>query len=385
MSPKSSVLVLEKDKLSMLGGRAHNVNFYGSSITTGAGVGRKHKDKLLISLCNRLKVKYQEYPVKKQYPIKFNPVNIEKIMNYLEKVFNHNRDFRKTFKEFALPILGPDVYQRLLVCSGYTDYENAGALETLYFYGFDDNYKQWTALGIPWNELINKLAHKIGMENIKMNSSVERIRKMESYFEIELSNGKSFSCAKTIIATTIDGIKKLVPGANKRESPYHQVHGQPFLRVYGKFSKLSIEIMKQAVEVQTFVPGPVHRIIPIDKEKGIYMIVYTDNHCATRLNNHTENTRQNRDFYCRLLEKSLSLPHDSLTLNAIISFYWSIGTHYYEPLSGPFKTREEFIKHAQNPMEGMVIVGEALALKQGWVEGALESVHEVITKKWIFL
>jgi flavin-dependent dehydrogenase len=27
MSPKSSVLVLEKDKLSMLGGRAHNVNF----------------------------------------------------------------------------------------------------------------------------------------------------------------------------------------------------------------------------------------------------------------------------------------------------------------------------------------------------------------------
>jgi hypothetical protein len=383
IAPQISLLILEKDKLSLLGGRCHSVNFYGSQISTGAGVGRKNKDTLLVNLLDKLKIKYREYPVEKKYANTLIPVDVEKIMIHLKQVFSPNQDLRKTFKEFALPILGQDVYQDLLVCSGYTDYENAGAFETLYFYGFEDNYKKWTALGIPWNELIHKLAEKIGMENIKTNTKVTDIQKKGVYFHVSLENGKKLVCEKTIIATTIEGIKKLVPGANKHDSLYQQIHGQPFLRIYGKFSRSSIEIMKNAVDVQTFVPGAAHRIIPIDKEKGIYMIVYTDNSGALKLKNHTENTPQNREFQCRLIEKSLGLPKLSLTLNAIISFYWSIGTHYYEPLRSPFINRENFIDVAQNPMEGMVVVGESVALKQGWIEGALESVHKVINKKWV--
>jgi monoamine oxidase len=60
-----------------------------------------------------------------------------------------------------------------------------------------------------------------------------------------------------------------------------------------------------------------------------------------------------------------------------------VGTHYYEPLGGDFKNRSEFIRQAQNPEKGMIVVGEMVSRHQGWVEGALESVDAVIRKEWV--
>uniref|UniRef100_A0A6C0DRY1 Amine oxidase domain-containing protein n=1 Tax=viral metagenome TaxID=1070528 RepID=A0A6C0DRY1_9ZZZZ len=386
LSPKTSILILERDKRSWLGGRMNNVDFQGVSVVTGAGVGRKNKDHLLIDLCNKLKITYNEFPVKKHYSKTLIPIDIGKIISHLKSKYNKVRDSQKTFKEFAEPILGKDVYKNLLICSAYTDYENEDAYETLYYYGFDDNYKSWIALGIPWHKLVEKLAHKVGMENIKTSSNVVGIHKMdecECGFLVELSNGKKFTCLKTIIATTISSVKKLVPGADNPNSIYQQIHGQTFLRVYGKFDKASNEIMKREVPTQTIVPGPLHRIIPMNENKGVYMIAYTDNDGAKQLKDKLENNEKNREFFCGLLEKSLGLPSNSLHLKAILDFYWPIGTHYYEPLRELFKDRNQFIKAAQYPMPGMLIVGEMISRKQGWTEGALESVNAVVTKQWI--
>jgi protoporphyrinogen oxidase len=386
ISPKTSILILERDKRSWLGGRMNNVDFQGVSVVTGAGVGRKNKDHLLIDLCNKLKIKYSEFPVKKHYAKTFNPVDIGKIITHLKSKYNKEKDSQKTFKEFAELILGKDVYKNLLICSAYTDYENEDAYETLYYYGFDDNYKSWTALGIPWHALIEKLAHKVGEKNIKTRANVVSINKMDECkcgFLVELENGKKFTCLKTIIATTISSVKKLVPGADNPNSIYQQIHGQTFLRVYGKFDKSSTEIMKKEVANQIIVPGPLHRIISMNADKGVYMIAYTDNDGAKQLKDKLENNEKNRNFFCDLLEKSLGLPSNSLHLKAILDFYWPIGTHYYEPLQEPFKDRAQFIKAAQYPMPGMVVVGEMISRKQGWTEGALESVNAVLTKQWI--
>jgi len=381
--PKLSFLVLERDKRSWLGGRANNVDFYGVSVVTGAGVIRKNKDILLIDLCDELKVKYSEFPVKKHYAKTIEPVDIGKIVNHLKKEYRSEVDSNKTFKEFALPILGESVYKNLLICSAYTDYENEDAYETLYYYGFDDNYKPWLALNISWHELVEKLPHKIGIENIKTSSNVVGFYKMDECgcgFLVKLANGKKMTCSKTIIATTISSVKKLVPGADKPDSIYQQIHGQVFLRVYGKFSKESAEIMRVAIPTQTIVPGPLHRIIPMNPEKGVYMIAYTDNDGAKFFKNRLENSESNRAFFCDIIEKSLALKHGTLHLTAIRDFYWPIGTHYYEPLKGPYKNRVQFIRAAQNPMPCMYVVGEMISRKQGWTEGALESVNAIISK-----
>ena len=44
---------------------------------------------------------------------------------------------------------------------------------------------------------------------------------------------------------------------------------------------------------------------------------------------------------------------------------------------------KEFIEKAQHPDPNVLIVGEVISLHQGWVEGALESVAKVLTKKWL--
>ena len=299
-----------------------------------------------------------------------------------KKSTNHHQ--KKTFKEFATGILGVTSYKQFTVCSGYTDYENEDVYDTLYNYGFEDNYGDWTGLRIQWKTLIDTITKKIGLHNIKTSNTVSKIDTLSPYnFVIHTDQGPTYSCNKVIIATTIKSVLKIVPGAANKNSIYQQIHGQTFLRVYGKFSKAYASIMKQLVTGQTIVPGPLKKIIPMDTEKGVYMIAYTDNEDAISLKKYLENTPENRNIFCELLELSLGIPVGTLHLNAISDYYWPIGTHYYEPLRGPYKNRNEFIKAAQHPMAGMLVVGEMISKNQGWTQGALESVDAVVTKKWI--
>jgi hypothetical protein len=141
--------------------------------------------------------------------------------------------------------------------------------------------------------------------------------------------------------------------------------------------------MKQYVPGYTVVPGPLKKIISMNPDKGVYMIAYSDNEDAKYLKDRLANTQKNRDYFCELLEEALGIPWGALNLIAIKDYYWPIGTHYYEPLYGPFKNRKDFIKKAQNPMPGMLVVGEMISMNQGWTQGALESVESVVTKKWV--
>jgi len=43
-----------------------------------------------------------------------------------------------------------------------------------------------------------------------------------------------------------------------------------------------------------------------------------------------------------------------------------------------YKSRNQFIKEAQNPAENILVVGEVVSRKQGWTEGALESVNNIL-------
>jgi hypothetical protein len=133
--------------------------------------------------------------------------------------------------------------------------------------------------------------------------------------------------------------------------------------------------------------GHIQKMIAINPETGVYMIVYNDNRHATALKSRTENTEANRDYYCELIERTLGIPENKrIHLIAIRSFYWKVGTHYYKPLNtAKYSSRDEFIDAAQHPdPEGnILVVGEVVSKHQGWTEGALESVVRCLTKKWI--
>ncbi len=382
ISPNTSFLILEKYKKDWIGGRTSNETFYGTEIVTGAGIGRKNKDKLLYNLLHKFKLKTPYFDIDPQYSQLFQPVNIKSIINLLKKEYKKSNKSNITFKEFSEKVLGKNLYEKFLISAGYTDYENEDVTETLYHYGMEDNSCCWKAFQVPWKKLVDKLYHSIGASHFKFSNKVIGIEKIQNEpckFIVKTENNQNYFCNKIIIASTIDTIKKLLP-----YDIYNDIECQTFLRLYAKFDKKSADIMKKYVNGITFVPGPLQKIIPTDPDNGVYMISYSDNNNAKALKNNLENTKENRKLYETLLEKTLGITDNTLHIIELKNYYWPIGTHYYKPLNKKlYKNREEFIYKAQHPEKGILVVGEVVSRNQGWTEGALESVKTALTKDWI--
>lgn len=383
-SPSATFLILEKFKKKWIGGRWGNELFHGTQVVTGAGVGRKEKDVLLRKLMKELNITAKEKKVNINYAFE-NPVDIIEITKILQNQYKKRKSKKRlTFEQFAREFLSLTDYNHFLQSVGYTDYEKEDAEDVLFGYGMEDNVGGWKSLMVPWKEMVDKLVSKIGSFRIKTSSKVTSINFLENcLYRLSIENGLNYYCKKVIIATTIDGIRKLVPGAEKANSIYSQIKGQPFLRLYAQFSKKSIPILKNYIPSYTVVEEPLQKIIPMDPNKGIYMIAYSDNKNALFLSNYLKNTEKNRDFFCNLIENALCIPEKSLQILDMKDFYWPIGTHYYTPLTDDYSSRKQFLNVVQHPQKDMLVVGEAVSDDQGWSEGALRSVQEVVTKKWV--
>lgn len=394
MHPQTRMVVLERTSQRNMGGRAGTETFQGTKVVTGAGIGRKNKDVLLLKLMREMGLPIREFATGHHYPDNIRlECDVKSVFMVLRREYKSQSErkgerIHTTFNEFAKTVLEDELYKQFVTCVGYSDYENEDVYDTLYNYGFDDNYQPWIGFSVPWRELVEAMVTHIGTEYISVNSNVKTIHNEGSGHGFSITFEKNhrlptITTRKLILATDIDSVTSLVPGAKR--GVYQQIKGQPFLRLYGKFNKKSMPIMKKYASELMVVPGPIQKIIPMDLDKGVYMISYSDNRRAMALLKYLDNTSENRARLCRLLEKSLGIPKDEcgLEMTDMMDFYWPIGTHYYQPLRAPFRNRQEFIKTAQTPFPNMLVVGEMVALNQGWVEGALDSVEKVITKKWL--
>ena len=395
MDASLSILILEKNKKRDIGGRANTELFYGTHIQTGAGIGRK-RDRLLKKLMGDFGFDIHEFKVTPHFSPLIDPVDVNEIMDELRVAYRKYRGPPTTFENFAKPVLGEKIYKRFLLSSGYTDYEKENAEDTLYNYGMEDNACCLTGFGVNWHELVAAIASKIGNTHIRFSQNVVRISEMDTdalsssssshsprnRFLVETEQNAWYRCNRIIAATTITSLRALFP----RHPIYKEIEGQPFLRIYGKFAKQSIPILKEYIPGgHISVPGHIQKMIAINPDDGIYMIVYNDNKHTLALKSRTENTEANREFYCDLIERSLAIPASKrIHLVAIRSFYWNVGTHYFKPLRPEkYESRDDFINAAQNPVDGILVVGEVVSKHQGWVEGALESVKSVVTKRWV--
>ena len=371
------IIILEKNK--NIGGRMNVYNFCGTNVNIGAGIGRKKKDFLLINLLNELNIKYTINKSIIYYHENIDKIDFNKIIKILQSKYNKENYSNYNFKKFGIEVLGKEEYNKFVTYLGYSDFENGDAYETLYHYNLCDDLGNNEVLYIKWNELLESLSNKIGLNNIKLNNNIISINKINDEYIVKNEKNKIYTCKKLIIATTVDTVKQLLP----KLSIYNNIEGQTFLRVYGKFDDKSTNIINNIIKGYTVVNGPIKKIIPINKDEGIYMIVYTDNKGALYFSNNLNDKK----FYCNELEKTLNLPINTLKLKAIKSFYWNIGTHYYKPLSNNYKllsnnytNRKEFIDKCQNPYKNLFIIGELISRNQGWTQGALASVVNIFDK-----
>ena len=392
--PTSTFLLLEADHKKYIGGRIHQETFADHLVTTGAGIGRKAKDKYLIKLLDELHVNYNEFKVKTTYT--FDHLDLKKTLKELQHHFEKNHRPRCTFKEFTLPLLGSEKYKLFLLSAGYTDYENDGVEEVLYMYGFEDNVCCWTAFSVPWNDLTSKLVDNIGILNIKTNAFVTKIEDLNDHVSLNVStnynngfevnsNQRKYECRKLIIATTIKSLRKLL-----KTPIYNEIEAQPFFRIYATVSKKYIEVMKEKIKGTTIVTNELQKMIPMDPDHGLYMIAYSDNKNAMKLkysmkqsivsenrsyNLDKLNYTDDKEYMTNLIKTAVGIP--DLKLTKIVGFYRETGTHYYKPLNKTYSSRMEFIKQAQRPSKNIFVIGEVVSENQGWVNSALTTYHKI--------
>lgn len=64
----------------------------------------------------------------------------------------------------------------------------------------------------------------------------------------------------------------------------------------------------------------------------------------------------------------------TFSLDDLVIYAHRDATHYYTPLPEPYTTRQEFIHDAVHIDRGFTMIGEAVALNQGWTNSALGTV-----------
>ena len=343
--PKIKYTIIEKS--GECGGRVKMSNLGDVKLPTGAYFTRVDQDKTLLKLLKDLDIKLNPYVLDIDYSFKESDTN--NLLAKLKKSLPKYDRSKIKFKEFAKDVLGKD-YDNFIDMMGYTDFENADINDTLFNYGLVDNLPGYEIANVDWSKVIEKLVSFIGAENIIFNTEVKSIKEKNGSF---LINSK-YECDGVIIGVTINALRNLL--SNKI---YNQIESQNFIKVFAKSKDLD-------VDKYTVVDSELRKVIPIKDD--VYKIAFSDNKDALSIKSKSDS------YFKKLLSDHFN---KDIKITNVKKFFWEEGTHYYKPLPIEYKSRKEFIKEAQHPKDNIWVIGEVVAERQGWVEGALSSVEKI--------
>ena len=356
--PNSKILILEKNKY--IGGRILVKRFSNKYVPIGAGVGRYDKDILLKELLDYFNIPIKSYKTKIDYD-NFYKINI---LNRIEILKNLNIDRNKTFKQNYINFFGKKDYNLFLKSCGYTDFENADVIDTIYDYGFEDNTPNQNFFSVDWKNLIKCLYKELKNRGVifRKNTDVKRVRTIINNYLIVKTKNKDYVSSNVIYATGIDGIKSSYPLDDFfKNNVLNSIKCNPFIRYYIKTNK-EIKNIKSFTFQNNFLQKS------INMGDNVYMISYSDNKYANNIN------KMNKYTFLSRIQGMYNVK----ILNSY-KHYWKCGTHYYIPLNRKiWKNRNDFINRVQKYKKNIYIVGELISKNQGWVEGALESVENIL-------
>lgn len=329
------------EKSGRIGGRVGTIQFAGMRLPTGAGIGRKAKDRLLLRLCAELAVPVRVFTTRTNYKLA-HTVELVPTIARLRALQGTADRATTTFRQFGIRALGRGAYEDFVATTGYADYEEADLVDTLCHYGLEDVVPGYEAFTLDWSLLLRRLGEAL-RDEIRLDSAFTRA---------DFRRGGRY-----IIATDIDAARALLPDA----APLRGVMSQPFLRLY---FTCDVDLRCGHTVCDGF-----QKLIQM--APSVYMI-YSDNATARAI---AEASNVREYIERRILEvfgkRATVLDHRLV--------FWERGTHYYKPLdTARFRSRRVFISALQRPTSGVFVAGEAVSLHQGWCEGALESVESIL-------
>lgn len=120
--------------------------------------------------------------------------------------------------------------------------------------------------------------------------------------------------------------------------------------------------------------NPLQYIIPINYERGLIMISYSDSYMADFWQSSVLLDRLNEDLrvYLHQLFPEKVIPEPDY----LKSHYWEDGAHFYRPGYNSDRLYSQILQPF--PHQNLYIVGETYSKRQAWVEGSLETAEDAI-------
>lgn len=369
----SNIIILETKQY--VGGRTRMFEFYDHLVPGGAYGINPSKDTYITALIQSLNIPINSHSGSMNYDhIKY--VDIMAIMDQMKEKLTPENSHWNT-KRFMTTYLGATKYNDFVIAAGYRDFESQCITDTLTHYSMDDNAGVHSFAGIPWNTVWETVAQDL---HIEYNVHVQNIIANNNNSYGVVAYNKIFYGTKIILATDILSVKSLLPMCDI----YHSIHPQPFIRIYVLFNNEGYNILQSYVKGRTLVATPLQSIYQV--KDGIYHVAYSDNANAELLSDYIVNNEQNKRILETMVAEALSCPSLDGMIMDIMGFYKYPGTHYYtcgqklaSNLEEALANRMSFIHEAQRPLPNIWVVGEAVGLRQGWVENALGSVEAVLS------
>ena len=146
----------------------------------------------------------------------------------------------------------------------------------------------------------------------------------------------------------------------------------PLLRIYAQYSTTNLWFKDIK---RTITDNYIRQIIPIDYDKGLIMLSYTDDIYSKMWESY--GTISNT-FLIKALHKEIQELFDIQPPKPkmISTHYWDNGIHMWKTGYDIDEVYKSLLK--PNGSDNIYIAGESFSKKQGWIEGSLETSYDVI-------
>ena len=377
-----NILIIEKDP--DFGGRVHTVERDGLKYECGAARFHDSHTKLLtlideLNLKDKLitlpdEIKFILRGYKKKYPYKTDKELslTELLKNAIEKKDEFTRKVltNLTFLQYLTQVYDFETALFIKDAFGYdSEFVDLNADAAIEMFEKDLFYEgNYYILNGGLSQIIQRLENRL-----KRSKNVEIIKgkRVCEIFNDHILIEKDEFYFKNLICA--------IPQKNLKQFQLFKQHDQidsvtpcPLLRIYAKYptKNLWFKDMKR-----TTTDNYIRHIIPIDYEKGLIMISYTDNKYADMWSKLHSN---GDEFLTKALHKEIKdlFGIEPPEPEFIAVHYWSEGLHVWKPGFNIDYSYHKMLKPFKD--KNIFVCGEAYSKKQGWIEGCLESCYDLL-------
>ena len=380
--PTMNILLLEKN--DYYGGRIYTVQH--KDLVFEAGAGRFNETHVLLhKLICELGLKSKITPIPSDlhfvpsgsyHPKYFNQDPFDIMTPVLQEAKKTPRQILRELKfiEFARRILHAIDIQFLEDAFGYHEQlmeMNAYDALKLFNKGMHTKH-EFCILEGGMSQIIHKLVKTLGHSVCKKNTYVSQITydQTNKHFEIEVEGKPGNFIARQCVAALPRPALESIPFFKSIRSLTNTIGCKTLCRIYARFDEKNIWF-KHIPKATT--NNKLRYIIPIDREKGLIMISYTDGKFARYWKDKSETTMIKR------LKTYIHQTFDFEIADPIYmkKCYWELGTAYWKPNVKSYEVARKMIQPMKCPM---YICGENYSTTQGWMEGALETAEDVLDR-----